>query len=46
MKKALIVAVLFGIGFSSCKKENEVKPSVKSEKSVMVGEKKDMGGWD
>ncbi len=46
MKKLMIVAVLVGLGMSSCKKEETAKPATKSEKGVMLGEKKDMGGWD
>ncbi|WP_161973410.1 hypothetical protein [Arcticibacter tournemirensis] len=46
MKKVLLVAVLFSLGMVSCKKEDEAKPAVKAESSVMVGDKKDMGGWD
>ncbi|WP_374165071.1 hypothetical protein [Arcticibacter sp. MXS-1] len=46
MKKVVLVAVVLGLGLASCKKEEEVKPSVKMEKSVMLGDKKNMGGWD
>ena len=46
MKKLLLAAVVLGLGLASCKKEDEVKPAVKVEQGVMLGEKKNMGGWD
>ncbi len=46
MKKILFIAAVLTVGMVSCKKEDDAKPAVKAEKSVMAGEKKDVGSWD
>ncbi len=46
MKKLLMIAAVLTIGMVSCKKEDETKPAVKAEKSVMAGVKKDLSYWD
>ncbi len=43
MKKIILaVAVLIGLGLSSCQKEEMAKPTVSDES----GPKKDVTGWD
>ncbi len=45
MKKIILaVAVLIGLGLSSCQKEEMAKPEVSSESDS--GPKKDVTGWD
>ncbi len=45
MKKIILaVAVLIGLGLSSCQKEEMAKPAVADD--VDSGPKKDVTGWD
>ena len=49
MKKFLLIIVVASLAISSCKKEEEVTPSIKIEKKSnmeMGGEKKDVSMWD
>ncbi|WP_407428778.1 hypothetical protein [Arcticibacter sp.] len=46
MKKIVAILAVVAITFASCKKEEGATPSLKAEKTVMGGEKRDMSGWD
>ncbi len=44
MKKVLVMLCLVAFVATSCKKESEVKPSLKAEKGIAA--KNDSGKWD
>lgn len=54
MKKLLFLAVLIGVGFASCKKEESATPKASIQKSESFNntsnsnleEKRDVGSWD
>lgn len=52
MKKVLLIAFIAGVGFSSCKKDNDAQPEkIKIEKKTLDGEEggddgKNGGGGD